>query len=370
MGISNAGGSTNAGGIRAHIRLLLVLLACMLPGAALVAAPAPLRVAFVHEHPVSAGGWSQSHDMGRRQLEQAMGAAIQTTTVEGVTPGPDTVRVLTRLARDGYDMIFATSFGHMNAVMKVAQQFPRTTFEHASGYKQARNVGTYQVRAYEGRYLAGRVAGAMTRTNIIGYIGAFPIPEVVRDINAFTRGVRAVNPRATVRVVWINTWLDPSKEREAAELLIAGRADVLTHHTETPAPMVAAEAAGVWAIGYQFDRSAFAPTRHLLTVQHNWLPIYRTKVQARRDGRWRPMSMWLGLKHDAVRLASLSPAIPASVRADVARARAGIIAGTLDIFAGPIKDMQGKPRIPAGGTLNDAGLLSVDWLVEGVTTRR
>lgn len=333
------------------------------------AAQTPLRIAFVYEHPVSAGGWSQSHDKGRQDLAAVFGSAIETTTVEGVIPGPDTVRVLTRLARDGNDMIFATSFGHMNAVMKVAQQFPRTTFEHASGYKQARNVGTYQIRAYEGRYLAGRVAGAMTESDIIGYIGAFPIPEVVRDINAFTRGVKAVNPDATVRLVWINTWLDPSREREAAELLIAGKADVITHHTETPAPMVAAEAAGVWAIGYQYDRSAFAPTRHLLTVEHNWLPIYRDKVQQKLDGSWRPGLSWLGLKHDASRLTGLSKAIPAEVIADVDAARKAMINGTLDIFAGPISDNEGVQRIAAGASLDDADLASIEWLVDGVSMR-
>lgn len=327
----------------------------------------PLRVAFVYEHPVSAGGWSQSHDKARQGLEAALGERIAATTIEGVIPGPDTVRVLTRLARDGHDMIFATSFGHMNAVMRVAQQFPGITFEHASGYKQARNVGTYQIRAYEGRYLAGRIAGAMTRSNVIGYVGAFPIPEVVRDINAFTLGVRAVNPAAEVRLVWINSWLDPSKEREAAEILIAAKADVITHHTETPAPMVAAEAAGVWTIGYQFDRSAFAPTRHLVTVEHNWLPIYEAKVTAKLEDRWSPGLTWLGLREDASRLVGLSPAIPETVRADVERARTEMIAGRLDPFAGPLRDVAGVARVPSGETLDDAALASIEWLVQGVT---
>lgn len=330
----------------------------------------PLKVAFVYEHPVSAGGWSQSHDKGRQDLIAALPGKIETTTVEGVVPGPDTVRVLTGLARDGHDMIFATSFGHMNSVIQVARQFPRITFEHASGYKQAPNVGTYQIRAYEGRYLAGRIAGAMTRTNIIGYVGAFPIPEVVRDINAFTLGVRAVNPKAHVQIIWINRWLDPSKEREASEILIAGKADVISHHTETPAPMIAAEAAGVWAIGYQFNRSAFAPTRHLVTVEHNWLPIYRRKVEARLNGDWTPNLTWLGLAEDASRLVGLSPSIPAEVLADVEQAREAIIAGSLDIFAGPLSDNEGTERIADGATLDDAGLASIEWLVDGVQSRQ
>ena len=330
----------------------------------------PLRIAFVHEHPVSAGGWSQSHDKGRQGLEQVFGKAVSITSLEGVVPGPDTVRVLTRLARDKYDMIFATSFGHMNAVMKVAQQYPGVTFEHASGYKQARNVGTYQIRAYEGRYLAGMIAGAMTRTNQIGYIGAFQIPEVVRDINAFTLGVKAVNPAADVRLIWINTWLDPSREHEAAELLIAEKADVITHHTETPAIAVAAEAAGVWVIGYQFDRSAFAPTRHLLTVEHNWLPIYQDKVQAKLQGRWQPNLRWLGLAQDATRLVSLSKSIPEDVLKQVAAAKAKIISGQQLIFQGPLRDNSGAQRVAAGASLNDQDLSTIEWLVEGVSTSR
>ncbi len=356
--------------LRGLLRTLMVLTLSAVSGPGWTAAAQPLRIAFVHEHPVSAGGWSQSHDKARKGLEEIFGKSIMVTTLEGVMPGPDTVRVLTRLARDRYDMIFATSFGHMNAVMKVAQQFPGTTFEHASGYKQARNVGTYQIRAYEGRYLAGMIAGAMTRTNQIGYVGAFQIPEVVRDINAFTLGVRAVNPAANVRLIWINTWLDPSREREAAELLIAEKADVITHHTETPAIAVAAEAAGVHVIGYQFDRSAFAPKHHLLTVEHNWLPIYREKVQARLEGRWKSNLVWLGLANDATRLVSLSKAIPAKVLDDVETARQGIINGSLSIFAGPLRDNQNVMRVAAGQTLNDKDLSAIEWIVEGVSNSR
>lgn len=353
---------------------VMLLLLGMMPGSGWASAPTgtekPLRIAFVHEHPVSAGGWSQSHDKARQGLEALFGKTISVTSLEGIIPGPDTERVLTRLARDRYDMIFATSFGHMNAVMKVAQRFPQTTFEHASGYKQARNVGTYQIRAYEGRYLAGMIAGAMTRTNQIGYIGAFQIPEVVRDINAFTLGVRAVNPKANVRLIWINTWLDPSREREAAELLIAEKADVITHHTETPAIAVAAETAGIYVIGYQFDRSAFAPKHHLLTVEHNWLPIYRQKVQSRLEGGWKSNLMWLGLADDATRLVSLSRDIPPKVLEDVESARQNIISGKLSIFTGPLRDSDGAVRVAAGQTLGDKDLSAIEWIVEGVNVGR
>ena len=352
-----------------HIPLLRLVLRILLlvPAAAMHGAePAPLKVAFLYEHPVNAGGWSQSHERARQAAQAHFGSRIESAAFEGITPGPDTVRVLSKLAREGYGMIFATSFGHMNPLIKVARQFPRVTFEHASGYKQAANVGTYQIRAYEGRYLAGRIAGAMTRSNRLGYVAAFPIPEVVRGINAFTLGVRAVNPDATVQVIWINTWLDPSREREAAELLIGDGADVLTHHTETPAVMVAAEHAGVWALGYQFDRSAFAPTRHLLTIEHNWTPIYLEKIASRLSGAWQSTSLWPGVGQHASRLVGLSAAIPAAVLEDLAENRSALAAGSRAVFAGPLSDREGNTRVAAGEVLSDAEALKMEWLVHGV----
>jgi simple sugar transport system substrate-binding protein len=330
------------------------------------ATPEPMRVAFLYEHPINAGGWSQSHEQARQRVQAAFGDRIATAAFEGIIPGPDTVRVLTKLAREGYHMIFATSFGHMNPVIKVARQFPEVHFEHASGYKQAPNVGTYQIRAREGRYLAGLIAGAMTKTGRIGYIGAFPIPEVVRGINAFTLGVRSVNPDAVARVIWINTWLDPSKERDAAELLIGEGADVITHHTETPAPAVAAEAAGVYFIGYQYDRSAFAPTRHLATVEHNWLPIYERKIEENLNGTWQPEALWAGIREDASRLVGLSPDIPADIRTLVEQTRTAIAAGEREVFRGPLVDTGGMQRVPAGSALDAHSTLNMEWFVQGV----
>ncbi len=326
----------------------------------------PLRVAFLYEHPTNAGGWSLSHEQGRLAIEARFGERVKTLPVEGVKPGPDTVRTLTNLARERYDMIFATSFGHMNPVIKVARSFPRTTFQHASGYKTGRNVGTYQIRAMEGRYLAGMLAGHMSKTKKLGYVAAFPIPEVIRGINAFTLGARSVDPSITVQTIWINTWMDAAKEREAAELLINLGTDVISHHTETPALMIAAEKAGVWAVGYQYDRSEFAPQRHLVTVEHNWAPIYEALIESKLDGRWQSEALWLGLAEDATRLVSVSPEVPAAVLEEVEAVKQSIADKSFHVFAGPLRDVEGSERISAGKVPSDEEMIAMEWFVEGV----
>lgn len=325
-----------------------------------------LRIAILYQHPVNAGGWSQSHEQARLAIDDLYGGKVETAIVENVTPGPDTIRVLTRLSREGYDMIFATSFGHMNPVARVARQFPGVIFEHASGYKRAKNVGNYQIRASEGRYLSGRLAGAMSATGKLGYVGAFPIPEVVRGINAFTLGAKAINPDATVQVIWINSWSDPSKERDAAGLLIDAGVDLITHHTETPSIAVAAEQADIYFIGYQYDRSAFAPTKHLATVEHNWLPLYQASIDARLAGQWESTDLWMGLESDATRLVGLSDDIPDEVHADMAATRAAIIAGDKVIFAGPLISADGVQMATPGETLSWEAVSRMEWFVGGV----
>ncbi len=327
---------------------------------------APLKVAFIYEHPVNAGGWSLSHEQGRLAAEARFGAQIETRALEGIVPGPDTVRALTNLARERYDLIFATSFGHMNPVVKVARNFPRVSFQHASGYKTTRNVGTYQIRAMEGRYLAGMLAGHMSRSGKLGYVAAFPIPEVIRGINAFTLGARAVDPTITVQTIWINTWMDAAKEREAAELLINLGADVISHHTETPALMIAAENAGVWAVGYQYDRSEFAPTKHLVTIEHNWAPIYEALIADKLADKWQSRALWLGLAEDATRLVSVSPDVPPAALAAVDRTRQAIKRGEFHVFAGPLQDVDGTERISAGSMPSDEALIAMEWFVDGV----
>ncbi len=325
-----------------------------------------LKVAWVHENPVGQGGWTLSHELAREKIEAHFGGRITATALDGVVPGGDTERVLTKLARGGQQMIFATSFGHMSAAARVSRRFPRVTFEHAAGYTMGRNLGTYQIRAYQGRYLAGYAAGLVTKTNRLGYVGAFPIPEVMRGINAFTLGARAANPEVEVEVIWISTWSDASRSREAAELLLSMQADVITHHTETSAAVQAADQRGAWSVGYQTDRSAFAPQQHLVSVAHNWFPLYRDKIQAMLDGNWKPESIWAGLDQDATQLVGWGDKVPADVREKVAAQRKRILSGELRVFAGPLTDADGQQQVAAGEVLSDERLLGMEWLLAGI----
>src|SRR5262252_5139278 len=243
------------------------------------AADEPFKVGFVYVSPISDAGWTFQHDQGRKEMEQALGAKVQSKYVENVPEGADAERVIRELAQSGNKIIFTTSFGYMNPTIKVAKQFPKTYFEHATGYKTDVNVGIYNARFYEGRYLAGIVAGKMTKSNVAGYVAAFPIPEVVMGINAFTRGMRSVNPKAEVKVVWVNSWYDPGREREAADTLISQGADVLTHHTDSTAVVQAAEAKKVYAIAYHSDMSKYGPNTELTAVTHQWGAFYTKAVQ-------------------------------------------------------------------------------------------
>lgn len=236
----------------------------------------PLKVGFVYVSSTGEAGWTYTHDQARLNLEKVFGDQIKTTFIENVAEGPDAERVITQLAQSGHELIFTTSFGYMNPTLKVAKRFPNVKFEHATGYKRSTNVATYFDRIYEARYLTGVVAGHMTKSNIVGYIAAFPIPEVVRGINAFTLGLRSVKPDATVKVLWVNTWFDPAKEREAANSLIDQKADIITFHTDSPAAVQAAEDAGIYAIAYHSDMSDFGPKAHLTAAVHNWESFYVT----------------------------------------------------------------------------------------------
>ncbi len=326
----------------------------------------PLQVAFVHENPVGQGGWTLSHELARERIQAHFGDVIETTALDKVAPGGDTERVLTKLARNGQQMIFATSFGHMSGAARVSRRFPHLVFEHAAGYTMGRNLGTYQIRAYQGRYLAGYAAGLVTETNRLGYVGSFPIPEVVRGINAFTLGARAANPEAEVEIIWISTWSDAGRSREAAELLAALGADVITHHTETSAAVQAAEQRGAWSVGYQTDRSAFAPKHHLVSIAHNWFPIYRDKIQAKLDGRWMAEAQWVGVDQDATQLVGWGSQVPPVVRAQVLEQRQRLLSGALRVFAGPLFDADGRQRLAEGATLDDAALLKMEWLLAGI----
>ena len=351
----------NAPAKRARTALLAGLLLIQAPLAA-----EPLKVAFVHENPVGQGGWTLSHELARERVQAHFGDAIETTALDKVAPGGDTERVLTKLARSGQQMIFSTSFGHMSGAARVSRRFPDVVFEHAAGYTMGPNLGTYQIRAYQGRYLAGFAAGLVTETNRLGYVGAFPIPEVVRGINAFTLGARAANPQVEVEIIWISTWSDAGRSREAAELLASLQADVITHHTETSAAVQAAEQRGVWSVGYQTDRSAFAPRHHLVSIAHNWLPIYRDKIQARLDGRWTAQAKWVGVEQDATQLVGWGGQVPQEVREQVQERRQRLLSGALRVFTGPLFDAQGRQRLAEGATMADEDLLKMEWLLAGI----
>ncbi len=338
--------------------------------AGLAAAPAgaadPIKVGFVYVGPIGDHGWTYRHDVGRLAIEAAMGDKVETTYVESVSEGPDAERVIRQLASGGHDLIFTTSFGFMNPTVKVAKRFPKVKFEHATGYKRADNVATYMARFYEGRYIAGIVAGRMTKSNTIGYIGSFPIPEVVRGINSFMLGMRTVNPEATVKVVWVNTWYDPGKEGDAAKALIDQGADIVLQHTDSPAPLQVAEQRGVYGVGQASDMVAFAPKAQLTAIIDNWDGYYVERAKAVADGTWTSGDTWGGLNTGMVEMAPYSKDIPAEVVAKAEAAEAAIKAGTLHPFQGPITGQDGTLKAKAGETLSDEVLLGMDWYVEGV----
>ncbi|TXH57015.1 BMP family ABC transporter substrate-binding protein [Piscinibacter sp.] len=330
---------------------------------------APLEVGFVYVSPVGEAGWSYQHDLGRREMERALGDKVKTTVVEAVAEGADSERVMRDLARQGHRLIFATSFGYLEPALRVAAEFPQVKFEHAGGYKTAPNLGTYNARYYEARYLAGWLAGKTSRSGIAGYVAGFPVPEVVQGVNAFAIGMREANPKAQVRVLWLNTWFDPAREREAAQALINQGADVLTNHSGSPAVPQAAQAAfkdkGVRVIAYQSDMRAFAPDAQLAAVTHHWGGHYTRVARAVLEGRWKPEPVWAGMKDGLVQLSALDAALPKELRAQLEAKRQAIVSGKLQPFAGRLVDNAGHER-QAGGVMGDAAIASMNWLAAGV----
>jgi len=326
----------------------------------------PLKIGFVYVGPTGDAGWTYAHDKGRKYMVDKLGDKVKTTFVESVAEGADSARVIQQLARSGHDLIFTTSFGYMNPTLKVAKKFPKVKFEHSTGYKRAKNVGTYFDRAYEGRYLAGVTAGLMTKTNTLGYVGSFPIPEVMRGINAFTLGALSVNPKVKVKVVWVSTWYDPGKERSAAETLILQGSDVLTQHTDSPGVINAAEAKGVYAIGYNSDMSVYGPKAHLTAIVHNWGPLYVAKAEAVINGTWKSEDIWDGLAENALDLAPFNSEVPQTVQDKVNAVKAAIINGSLHPFTGPIVDQSGTTKVADGKVIPTGDLMGMNWYVKGV----
>ncbi len=329
-------------------------------------AGAETKVGFVYVGPVGDHGWTYRHDLGRQAVENAFGDQVKTTFVESVKEGADAQRVIRKLAASGHDLIFTTSFGFMNPTLKVAKQFKKVKFEHATGYKRDSNVSTYAARFYEGRYVVGTIAGRMTKSNIIGYVASFPIPEVVRGINAVARSARAVNPNAIVKVVWVNSWYDPGKEADAAKTLVDQGADIILQHTDSPAPLQVAEQRGVWGVGQASDMHSFAPKAQLTAIIDNWDEYYVERTQAVIDGSWASQDTWGGIKSGMVAFAPFSSAIPTEVAAEAEQVKQAIIEGSLHPFAGPVVKQGGEQVIAAGEVLDDGALIGMNYYVEGV----
>ena len=341
--------------------VLMLLFFCTSVG---FAAGEETKVGFIYVSPIGDAGWSYAHDQGRLAVEEMPGVA--TSYVEAVAEGPDSERVMLNMARKGFKVIFATSFGYMDPMLKVAKQFPDVVFEHCSGFKTAANMGNYFGRMYQARYLSGMVAGAMTRSNILGYVAAFPIPEVIRGINAFTLGAQEVNPEVQVRVVWTKTWYDPATEKEAAKSLLDVGADVIAQHQDSPGPQEAAQEKGAYSIGYNTDMSAFAPKAHLTAPVWNWKPFYTQTVEEVRNGTWKSAAVWWGMKEGMVDLAPFGPMVPEEVRAKVNAKKSAIIDGSVKLFDGPVKDQGGNVRVQQGQAATDEELLNMTYFVQGV----
>ena len=354
---------------RRHFLLAGAGVATMLGAAALARralAAEPLKIGFVYVGPVGDHGWTYRHDIGRRAVEKALGNRVETSFVESVKEGPDAERVIRQMASSGYGLIFTTSFGFMNATLKVARQFPNVKFCHATGYKRAPNVSTYMARFYEGRYVAGKVAGKLTKSGIVGYIGSFPIPEVVRGVNAFTLALKTERPDARVKVVWVNSWYDPGREADAAKALVDQGADIMMQHTDSPAPLQVAENRGIWGVGQASDMRKFAPNAQITAIVDNWNGYYIDQARAVLDGSWKSTDTWGGFAAGMTQMAPYGARVPADVVALGKKVEEAIRSGKLHPFAGPAKDRGGKLRIPSGSHASDGELLGMDWFVEGV----
>ncbi|WP_114971029.1 BMP family ABC transporter substrate-binding protein [Rhodoferax ferrireducens] len=333
-----------------------------------VTAKEPLKVGFVYVAPLTDAGWVRQHDEGRRAVEAALGARVKTTYVENVAEGADSERVIRDLAATGHQLIFTPSFGYMEPTLKVAQEFPDVKFESITGYKTAPNVAVANARYFEGRYLAGIAAGRMTHTNVAGYVAGFPIPEVLQGINAFALGMRSVNPKAEVKVVWLNVWFDPTRERDAAMTLFNQNVDVIAFHTGSSAVMVAAQERGKLAVAYHSDMRKIAPDAQIVAVTHQWGQYYTQRAQAVLDGSWKSGHVWGGVREGMIKVDGFGSKVPKAVQDEVLARQKDIAAGKLHPFhAGQaVLDNEGRQVIAKGQTLIDEQILKMNWLVQGV----
>jgi len=334
-----------------------------------MAAHAPLKIGFVYVAPITDAGWVRQHENARQAVQAALGQQVQTTFVENVAEGPDAERVIRDLAQQGNKLIFTPSFGYMEPTLKVARDFPDVKFESITGYKTATNVATANARYYEGRYLAGITAGRMTKTNLAGYVAGFPIPEVLQGINAFTLGMRSVNPRAEVKVIWLNAWFDPTRERDAAMTLFNQNVDVVAFHTGSNAVMAAAQERGKMAVAYHSDMRKVAPDAQIVAVTHEWGAYYTLRAREVLAGTWQSGNVWGGVKEGMVRVGDFGPKVPKAVQKEVLARQKDMAAGKLQPFAAgktPVLSNSGVPVIAAGTALSDVQILGMKFLVQGV----
>jgi len=331
------------------------------------AASAPLKVAFAYVGPVGDGGWTFAHDNARKALQQHFGDKIVTSFVEKVPEAADAERVFRDMASQGNKLIFGTTFGYMEPMLKTATDLPDVKFEHATGYKTAPNMRTYDSRTYEGAYMVGMIAGAMTKTDTLGVVGSVPIPEVIRNINSFTLGAQSVNPKIKTKVVWVNEWINPPKEGDAAQALLNGGADVLMQNTDSSAVLQTAGKAGKYAFGWDSDMSAYAPNAHLASAIINWAPYYINATQDMLDGTWKgDQRSWWGVKESAIDIVSISDKVPADIKAKVEAVKAGLKDGSFVIWKGPITGNDGKEVLAAGAAADDKFLGGINFFVKGV----
>lgn len=323
-----------------------------------------MTVGFIFVGPIGDGGYTFAHNEGRLFLEKETG--VKTIFKESVPEGPEVKEVAKNMIDQGASVIIATSFGYMDYIEELSKEYPNVKFLHCSGYKTTDNMTNYFGRMYQARYLSGLVAGLKTTSGKIGYVAAFPIPEVIRGINAFTQGVRKANPAATVEVVWTSTWYDPAKEKDAAIALLDKGADVIAQHQDTAGPQQAAEERGAFSIGYNTDMTSVAPKAHMTAPIWNWGPYYVAQIKAVKAGTWTNAPYWGAMSDDIVRLAPLTANAPEGAQALVDAEKAKILDGSWDVFVGPIKDQTGAVKVAEGSKMTDAEMLSFNWFVEGV----
>ena len=329
--------------------------------------PEPLKIAFAYVGPVGDGGWTFAHDNARKAIEKEFGDKVKTSFVENVPESADAERVLRDMASQGNKLIFGTTFGYMEPMLKVAPDFKDVKFEHATGYKQADNMRTYDSRTYEGAYMAGIIAGKMTKSNTLGIVASIPIPEVIRNINAFTLGAQSTNPKVKTKVVWVNGWFDPPKETEAATALINGGADVLFQNTDSPAVLKTAEAKGKRAFGWDSDMTAYGPKAHLASAIINWVPYYNKATKEALDGTGKGGGgVWYGVKEGAIDIVSIAEDVPADTKAKVEEVKKGLVDGSFVIWKGPITDNTGKPMVAKDAAADDKYLSGLNVYVKGV----